>query len=1003
MPPKGKDKDKPESGSGSIRSFFKALPAGGGKETGTTETGKENSNKHAAADAPSPAAEKPLKRLRRAVVEDSPSPGGDAAAPSGGQQQPAGDGDCDADLMDDDCDGAAAPASAAGAAAPEPAAALEAADAAEAPPGAAASAAAESPALGRTAADASATPAASAADSKGKGAAREGGGGGGDSQASSQAASQAAVAASIQKLASMFAKPTPKASPAAAAAGAPGAKSARSGVGSTKVGAKGPAKAGAGGASTSKAAAGGKKPPPAAKPKASPKPWPQASPAGKAKGGAKTEADDDDDEEDEGSNDVESVSDEDEDELEDGDDEGGAGKKKDAFAEMKKGAKKASAAAKGKGAKKGGASEVEGVGAGAIAAAAKHAAFDVDALVAERWKAGAPVPFEFLADTFEAISETSKRLELTHILICCFRAILATTPEDLLPAIYLCSNKVAPSHHGIELGVGESTIVKAIAASTGRTEARIKEQAKTDGDLGIVAVKLRATQTTLGYSPRLSVRGVLKAFRDIAAASGKASQKVKEGLIVKMLAASKGNEPGYVIRFAQAKLRIGLAEQSVLTALSHAVRLQLGDHTDNKDGKLADRLEIASQIVKQAFSECPSYDVLVPALLAHPLDELPAHCHFMPGVPVKPMLAKPTNGVTEVLDKFQDSEFTCEYKYDGERAQVHVLENGSVHIYSRNSEDNTGKYPDIVARFKNALKPGCKSIVLDTEAVAWDKVKKKILPFQVLSTRKRKDVDADKIDVQVCVFAFDCLYINGRSLLKAPLEERREALYGALETVEGEMQFATAMMSRDIEELQRFLDEAVDGCTEGLIVKTMRDTYEPSKRSSHWLKLKKDYLEGVGDTIDVVPIGAWHGKGKRTGVFGAYLLAIYDAESECYQTISKIGTGFKDEMLQELTDTMTPNIIPGPKRYFSYSDGPGVMPDVWFDACVVWEVKAADLSISPVHKAASGLVDSVKGISIRFPRLIRVRDDKSPEDATSAAQIADMFRSQVRACVRGWV
>jgi len=361
---------------------------------------------------------------------------------------------------------------------------------------------------------------------------------------------------------------------------------------------------------------------------------------------------------------------------------------------------------------------------------------------------------------------------------------------------------------------------------------------------------------------------------------------------------------------------------------------------------------------------------------------------------VRPMLAKATNGVTEVLDKFQDQQFTCEYKYDGERAQVHVLDDGSVRIYSRNSENNTGKYPDIVSRMKTALKPGVKSIVIDAEAVAWDVEKKKILPFQVLSTRKRKDVDVGKIDVQVCLFVFDCLFLNGRSLLREPMEERRVALYDSLECCDGQVQFATAKTSRDVEELQRFLDEAVDGCTEGLIVKTMRDTYEPSKRSSHWLKLKKDYLEGVGDTIDVVPIGAWHGKGKRTGVFGAYLLAIYDPDSESYQTISKIGTGFSEERLAELSETLAPHIIPEPRRYFSWTDNPSLKPDVWFDAAVVWEVKAADLSISPVHKAASGLVDPSKGISIRFPRLVRVRDDKSPEDATNAEQIADMFRAQ---------
>ena len=198
--------------------------------------------------------------------------------------------------------------------------------------------------------------------------------------------------------------------------------------------------------------------------------------------------------------------------------------------------------------------------------------------------------------------------------------------------------------------------------------------------------------------------------------------------------------------------------------------------------------------------------------------------------------------------------------------------------------------------------------------------------------------------------------------------------------------------SNDVEELSKFLDDSVEHGTEGLIVKTMDDSYEPSKRSSHWLKLKKDYLDGVGDTFDLVPIGAWLGKGKRTGVYGSYMLAIWDADNEQYQAITKIGTGFSEELLKDLAGSMGQNVIPSAKGYYNYPES--LVPDVWFEPKVVWEVKAADLSISPIYKAAIGLVDESKGISIRFPRLVRVRDDKGPEDSTSPDQVADMYRQQ---------
>jgi len=270
------------------------------------------------------------------------------------------------------------------------------------------------------------------------------------------------------------------------------------------------------------------------------------------------------------------------------------------------------------------------------------------------------------------------------------------------------------------------------------------------------------------------------------------------------------------------------------------------------------------------------------------------------------------------------------------------------------------------------------------------------MPFQELSKRKRKDVKVEDIQVRVCLFAFDILYLNGESLLHKNLTERRELLRQHFEPVDFEFQFAKSSDSEKTEDIQAFLDESVkDGC-EGLMIKMLESEasyYEPSRRSVNWLKLKKDYLAGIGDSLDLVVVGAYYGKGKRTNVYGAFLLACHDADSEEYQTICKIGTGFSEEALAAHYAVLQPLETDKPRGDVKVG---GAKPDVWIEPKVVWEVLTADLSLSPVYTAAQGLIDE-RGVSLRFPRFLRVRDDKSADDATGPEQVAEMYERQVLA------
>ncbi|KAG5772776.1 hypothetical protein H9Q72_001180 [Fusarium xylarioides] len=648
------------------------------------------------------------------------------------------------------------------------------------------------------------------------------------------------------------------------------------------------------------------------------------------------------------------------------------------------------------------------------------------------WKPGTPVPYAALCTTFSLVEMTTKRLIIMEHCSLFLRQVMRLTPEDLLPTVLLMINKLAPDYAGIELGIGESLIMKAIGETTGRSLQVIKADQKEIGDLGLVAVKSRSTQRTMFKPKALTIRGVHQGLMNIATVTGNGTQGRKVDGIKKLLAAADANSTGkvditkdkggpseakFIIRFLEGKLRLGLAERTVLVSLAQAIVA----HEADAKGKVPSTsdLEKGESILKTVYSELPSYDVIIPAMLEHGIMKLRENCKLRPGVPLKPMLAKPTKAITEVLDRFEGQTFTCEYKYDGERAQIHYVAKdapqelseasqgaakeaaaGVASIFSRNSEDLSRKYPDILAKLHTWVKPDTKSFVLDCETVAWDVDEKKVLPFQQLMTRKKKDVKVEDVKVKVCVFAFDLLYLNGEAVVEKALRERRELLETAFNPVEGEFSFATHMNGQELDEIQVFLDESVKASCEGLMVKMLDGTesgYEPSKRSRNWLKIKKDYLSGVGDSLDLVVLGAYHGKGKRTSVYGAFLLACYNPNSETYETVCNIGTGFSEQVLEDLHTQLSEITIDRPKPFYSHSSGGQHQPDVWFEPRYVWEVKTADLTLSPRYKAGAkeGVDPSGnKGISLRFPRFIRVRDDKKADAATTSRQVAEMYRKQ---------
>ncbi|GFH57602.1 ligase [Chaetoceros tenuissimus] len=646
------------------------------------------------------------------------------------------------------------------------------------------------------------------------------------------------------------------------------------------------------------------------------------------------------------------------------------------------------------------------------------------------WKENAPTPYSVLCETLSKIEAISSRLEIQKLLTDLFRTCLLKQTNiekkeqhDILTLVYLASNSVAAAYECVELGIGDSILIKAIGEASGTAPKMIKQKYEADGDLGTVAMTAKGKQRTLGFGIKpkpLAAKEVLQVFREIANTTGGKSQNLKVGKIKGLLVRVQNPEESkYIIRGLQGKLRIGLAQSTVLVSLAHAMVLsppipendpKFKMETDvelSEDGKkvqntklpLDTRLESAVNVVKKAYSQVSSFDALVSAMLTVPLSHLNIECTLRPGMPVEPMLAKPTKSIQEVLKRLDGKRFTCEFKYDGERAQVHMAENGVTKVFSRSLLDTSEKFPEVPKYVKEAcVETDVKSFVLDTEVVAYNRETKQFVPFQILSTRKKTEESEENAKVKVIVQAFDLMYLNGVSLLDHTLSERRDLMKKHFKAVDGKFQFATALDHKedgDTTMLETFLDTAVKGQCEGLMVKTLDEnaTYQPSYRSLNWLKLKKDYLEGMGDSVDLVPIGAYHGRGKRTGVYGAYLLACYDVDSEEYQSVCKIGTGFSDEDLKSLSKGLNEHIIE--EKAFSYNVSDSLACDVWFDSCQVWEVKAADLSKSSTHKGAVDKTgEAGRGIGLRFPRFERLRDDKRPDQATTSDQILEMYYAQ---------
>ena len=575
--------------------------------------------------------------------------------------------------------------------------------------------------------------------------------------------------------------------------------------------------------------------------------------------------------------------------------------------------------------------------------------------------------YEIVAEAYRDLEAVSSRLALIERLA----ALIEQTPAELLPVVcYLAQGLIAPEFAGVDLGLAEKMAVRAVAAATGVDAVEVSARVRETGDLGQTAEQLLAVTAT-DRPADLTVVTVVNTLRQIANAEGTGSQGQKLDLLAGLLTRATPLEARYLVRQVTGNLRLGVGTPTILDALA---QVYAGGRK-------------ARPVLERAYNICCDLGLVASALTSGGLAAV-EQIHVSPGHPVRVMLAQRLADATEILAKL-GGECAAEYKYDGMRLQAHKTADGRIELWTRRLEEVSSQFPDVVEVLSASLRPA--EAIIEGEVVAFDAATDELHPFAEVMFRRRKYGIAEAVrDVPVALFCFELLYADGEDLTRRPYPERRAALAEAI-TLGPRLRLTTATEVSDPAALDEAFEQAItDGC-EGLMCKSVSpaSVYQAGNRGWLWIKLKRDYRTELADSVDLVIVGAFAGRGRRAGTYGAVLLAAYDPGADVFRTVTKCGTGFSDADLAALPGKLAPFAHPErPARVDARQQ-----PDVWFEPGVVLEILSAELTLSPHYSAAWGLIKPDAGLAMRFPRFTgRWRDDKAAEDATTTLELVDLYR-----------
>jgi DNA ligase-1 len=579
--------------------------------------------------------------------------------------------------------------------------------------------------------------------------------------------------------------------------------------------------------------------------------------------------------------------------------------------------------------------------------------------------------YSVIAESYKKIEATTKRLEMTDYLV----ELLRETPNGIIDkVVYLTQGKLYPDFIGIEIGVAEKLALRAVAKATGYPEKQIAEDLTETGDLGTTAQRfLKKKAQVILFREPLTVQKVYEQLDKMAKASGPGSLDQKISVLAGLLANSTPKEAKYIIRTVTGNLRLGIADMTVLDALAVAYGggKEAREDLERAYNISSDLGKVAKTVVEKGMTVIRKFEVSI-------------------GRPIRPMLAERLSSPQEILEKL-GGKCIAEFKYDGERIQAHKQADDVV-LFSRRLENITEQYPDAVELFRKHTR--AKDAIVEAEVVAIDPDTGEMRPFQELMHRRRKHgIRGAMKEYPVSLFMFDVLYVDRKDVTLKPYPIRHEHLEKLIEQ-DDRVNVADYLVTGDPEELERFFEKAVESGCEGLICKSLNEdsVYQAGARGWLWIKYKRDYRSEMTDTVDLVIVGAFHGRGRRAGTYGALLLAAYDPEEDMFKTVTKAGTGFTDEDLEKIPKLMEKHRISHRHPRVQST----IEADVWFEPRAVIEVIGAEITLSPIHVCAMDAIRKGSGLAIRFPRFTgNYRHDKSAEDATAVQEIIEMYKSQL--------